>query len=273
MKKLVLALSAVAAFSAPAVAADMAAKAPMVAAPVAYAPSFTGCYIGGGGGYGLWNQENTTFEDSIRGLPRTQVTDTVTTGGRGWFGTVQGGCDYQLSLGGLSGIVIGAFGDYDFADMDGRRTAPFFDAVGREKLSSQWAVGGRVGWVALPSLLVYFSGGYTEARFDRVNYTNLFGPAPFGVPAGVFTEAHTYKGWFLGAGDEYALSFLPGLFWKTEYRLSRLDADNLVYRDSLTGAPFGFSDDSKKWVHTVRSELVYRFNWSGVGKAPVAARY
>ena len=53
MKKLVLALSAVAAFSAPALAADMAAKAPMMrAAPVAYAPSWTGCYVGGGGGYG-----------------------------------------------------------------------------------------------------------------------------------------------------------------------------------------------------------------------------
>src|SRR5437016_5258863 len=150
MKKLVLALSAVAAFSAPALAADMATKAPMMAAPVAYAPSFTGCYIGGGGGYGLWNQENTTFQDSIRRLPRTQVTDTVTTGGRGWFGTVQGGCDYQLSLGGLSGIVIGVFGDYDFADMDGRKGTSF--GVGNEKLSSQWAVGGRVGWVALPKI-------------------------------------------------------------------------------------------------------------------------
>src|SRR5881227_815893 len=59
MKKLVLAFSAIAAFSAPAFAADMAVKAPMrAAAPVAYAPSWTGCYVGGGGGYGMWNQEN-----------------------------------------------------------------------------------------------------------------------------------------------------------------------------------------------------------------------
>ena len=58
MKKLVLALSAAAVFSAPALAADMAAKAPLMPAPVAYAPSWTGCYVGGGGGYGMWNQEN-----------------------------------------------------------------------------------------------------------------------------------------------------------------------------------------------------------------------
>ena len=54
MKKLILAISAVAAFSVPALAADIAAKAPMRAAPVAYAPSWTGFYVFGGAGGGLW---------------------------------------------------------------------------------------------------------------------------------------------------------------------------------------------------------------------------
>jgi outer membrane immunogenic protein len=31
----------------------------------------------------------------------------------------------------------------------------------------------------------------------------------------------------------------------------------------------GCSIDSKKWVQTVRSELVYRFNWG----SPVVAKY
>ncbi len=40
-----------------AMAADMPVKAPMLmkAPPPAY--SWTGCYIGGGGGYGMWNQD------------------------------------------------------------------------------------------------------------------------------------------------------------------------------------------------------------------------
>src|SRR3954464_10185334 len=97
MKKLAIALTSIAALTAPALAADMAVRAP---APVAYAPSFTGCYIGGGGGYGLWNQENTVFID---GPPRIQALRTTTEGGGGWFGTVQGGCDYQLSAGGFLG--------------------------------------------------------------------------------------------------------------------------------------------------------------------------
>src|SRR5438132_4133647 len=123
MKKLALALTAVAAFAGQAVAADMpariATKAPPLVAPVA---SWTGCYVGGGGGYGLYNQENTVYAN---GPPRIQFTDTVTNSGKGWFGTVQGGCDYQFSAGSWA-FVVGAFGDYDFADINGKRTDPVF---------------------------------------------------------------------------------------------------------------------------------------------------
>jgi outer membrane immunogenic protein len=261
MKKLVLALSAVAAFAAPALAADMAAKAPLRAAPVAYAPSWTGCYVGGGGGYGLWNQENTPFID---GPPRTQLTQTTTEGGRGYFGTVQGGCDYQFPAMGTS-FVVGVFGDYDFSSLKAN-VSPVFSLIGQEKMSSAWSVGGRVGWVALPGLLTYFSGGYTEATFDQVNLSSIGVPPS---PTFAFLDKRTYKGWFLGAGDEYALNFLPGLFWKTEYRFSEFDTATNPLRLFPTGALSGESVDSKKFVHTVRSELVYRFNWGG----PLVAKY
>jgi outer membrane immunogenic protein len=273
LKSIVSAAVAIVGVSA-ASAADMAAKAPMRAAPVAYAPSWTGCYVGGGGGYGLWKQENTAFND---GPPRTPLTETWTNGGSGYFGTVQGGCDYQFGLGSYN-LVVGAFGDYDFASLKGRMIIPGFDIVGNEKMSSAWSVGGRVGWLVTPSLLTYFSGGYTEATFDRVDYHNVLLPpgpgviviAPPPAPPALFIDKRTYKGWFLGAGDEYALGFLPGLFWKTEYRFSHFDTENIPFRFAATGAQaFGDSLDSRKWVHTVRSELVYRFNWGG----PVVAKY
>jgi outer membrane immunogenic protein len=267
MKKLVLALSAIAAFSAPALAADLAPRPYSKAPPPVVVPvvNWTGCYVGGGGGYGLWNQENTAFAD---GPPRVQFSDTTTTGGRGYFGTVQGGCDYQFAAMGQQ-FVIGAFGDYDFSSLKGKLNPPALGGlVGDEKMSSAWSVGGRAGWLVVPSLLTYFSAGYTEATFDRTNFTFVFGP-PFGVAAGLFQDKRTYKGWFLGAGDEYALNFLPGLFWKTEYRFSTFDREYNNIRATATGLPIGFSDDSKKWVHTVRSELVYRFNWGG----PLVAKY
>ncbi len=58
-------------------------------------------------------------------FPRTRLTDTYSSGGKGWFGTVQAGCDYQFYTGSWA-VVVGAFGDYDFADIKGRRA----DAVG-----------------------------------------------------------------------------------------------------------------------------------------------
>jgi outer membrane immunogenic protein len=276
MKKLALAVVAAAAFTGSAGAADMPARAYTKAPPpppVAVA-NWTGCYVGGGGGYGLWNQENTPFVDAPPLAVRTPFGPTQTNGGRGYFGTVQGGCDYQFAVGSW-GVVVGAFGDYDFASIKGQLDLPTlggFRGVGTEKLSSQWAVGGRIGVLVTPQLLTYFSAGWTEAKFDQVNFAAYApGAPPVFVPgANTFQLGRTYKGWFLGAGDEYALSFLPGLFWKTEYRFSHLDLEtNPQFFTVAPGTLTGFSTDSEKWVHTVRSELVYRFNWGG----PLVAKY
>src|SRR5690348_9975881 len=65
MKKLALALlTTTAAFTGSAFAADLPMKAPAPYAAPAPAFSWTGCYIGAGGGYGMWNQEVTGFEGS-----------------------------------------------------------------------------------------------------------------------------------------------------------------------------------------------------------------
>src|SRR6202035_1651053 len=69
MKKLVLALTALAAFTGSAVAADLPArtytKAPE---PLPVAPSWTGFYIFGGGGGGIWDA-NTSVIATGSGLP------------------------------------------------------------------------------------------------------------------------------------------------------------------------------------------------------------
>jgi outer membrane immunogenic protein len=277
MKKMLLALTAAAAFSGSAYAADLPARMPVKAAPLPVpVATWTGCYIGGGGGYGLFDQENTGYLnppggvfDGIRAAvtTRTRVTETIDTGGRGYFGTVQAGCDYQFAMGAHQ-FVIGAFGDYDFDGLKGNHNPPGTLLWAQEKMTDTWAVGGRIGWLVFPQLLTYFSAGYTEARFGRQDYTNLVGP-PFGIPTGLYTDARWYKGWFLGAGDEYAIGFLPGLFWKTEYRVSEFNREANDVKFTATGLSTIYSEDSKKWVQTVRSELVYRFNWGG----PVVAKY
>src|SRR5215510_8391234 len=191
MKKLALLSALSFLIASPAMSADMRlpAKAP-VAAPVY---SWTGCYLGAGGGYGMFDQE---VGFVANGKPLGASTDV---GGRGWFGTVQVGCDYQIT----SNIVIGAFADYDFSGIKGtwHTAVSFSDLVGDEKLKSSWAVGGRIGWIAFQPLLVYVSAGFTEARFNSINLVEALS----GVPIQFSIGSHTYTGWFIGSGYEYAL--------------------------------------------------------------------
>ncbi len=46
-----------------------------------------------------------------------------------------------------SNIVIGAFGDYDFADIKGDMSVLAAGWIGEEKLKNSWAAGGRIGWI------------------------------------------------------------------------------------------------------------------------------
>ena len=170
-----LAISAV--LSSPALSADMPLKAPPMAAPYY---NWTGCFIKGGGGYGMWNQETTGFDDNI------VAGREITTGGRGWFGTVGAGCDYQIG----DRWVIGVFGDYDFSSIKGDFAASFGGDVigGREKLNSAWAVGGRIGYLITPTILTYISGGFTEARFSGLELRDFDNPpAPTGLQIGRHT--------------------------------------------------------------------------------------
>ena len=264
MKKIALALTAMAALTGSAVAADMAPRA-YTKAPVAMAPSvnWTGCYVGaGGGGAYVKNDHN----DFLTAAPNTALGPNLSTGADGWFGTVQAGCDYQFAG---TNWVVGLFGDYDFMDVRGDTSIGgagrgFAMVTGSQKLDSQWSIGGRAGYLVLPQLLTYVSGGYTQGHWKSTDLTTFGGAAPVATLPGT-----TKGGWFIGTGDEYALSFLPGLFWKTEYRYSQFERSNVDVLNAPAGTLSGLSSTQKFTEHSVRSELVYRFNWGGA----VVAKY
>lgn len=267
MKVKILATAAMATLAA--IGSASAADLPPPTAPVYYkAPpppvnNWTGCYIGGGGGYGMWTQ------DSFVTFGSTAITASQTNGGKGWFGQGQGGCDYQfnLPLGNWNpSVVIGLFGDWEGGSIRG--TSSFPGVVGAETESSSWAVGGRAGYVVTPRLLTYFDGGFTQARFDSVNYNLAIAG---GGPTGLGLAAQTYNGWFIGSGFEYAFDWLPisGLFLKTEYRYSQFGGNNGV-SVPITGTaggglvvPAGVALNSQKATQMVSTELVWRFNWFG----------
>jgi outer membrane immunogenic protein len=250
MRKLLLGSAMSLAMVAGASSADLYTKAPPAPAPVW---SWTGCYVGAGGGYGMFDISS----QQIVTATGVAVSASLDQGGRGWFGTGQVGCDYQAS----SSWVIGAFADGDLSDIHGNFTGQGGTAglVSNDlKLSSSWAVGGRIGYLVNPAILTFFSGGWTQARFDQVNYLGITG-----VPTGFSLPPATYGGGFVGGGVEYNLGWFPGVFWKTEYRFASYSVQNLAEFVTATGVPSGFSSVNHPYVQTVRSELVWRFNMGG----------
>jgi outer membrane immunogenic protein len=165
-KKLAIALTAIAAFTAPAIAADMPVRAP-VYQPPAPVYNWTGFWISGGGGGGLWNADsNVVAFPSGLGITRDQRL-----GGSGWFGTVGAGWDWQWT----SSWVFGIFGDGQFVEIRGSVSDPFNGIEGREKLRDSWAAGVRLGYLVAPNVYSYVNAGYTGSEWSGTTLTSLVG--------------------------------------------------------------------------------------------------
>jgi outer membrane immunogenic protein len=258
MKKLIATLAMTAALTGSAVAADLGAR-PYTKAP-AMAPvyNWTGFYIFGGGGGGLWAADSNvqTFPAGL-GLTRDQRL-----GGSGWFGTV--GIGYDMQFGG--NWVAGIFGDGQFGDIRGSLSDPFFFREGRIKLETSYAAGARLGYLVAPQVLSYVNGGYSGSEWSGTNLSTLLAG---GGPTVGTTPSFSRNGWFIGGGVENNLDIFgisaPGWFMKTEYRSAFYDRKTLAV-STPAGALDGTAITFKPWVQTISTSLVYRFNWGG---APV----
>ena len=260
MKKIALALTAIAAMTGSASAADLAArpyvKAPM-AAPVA---NWTGFYLFGGAGGGIMASDQTVL-DTATGTP---LTIAQRQGASGWFGTVGLGYDWQFN----STWVFGVFADGQFGSISGTVQDPLFGITGKQKLEDSWAAGARLGWLVAPNVLSYVNGGYSGAHFGSTSFTTLAG-----VPAGVHLDGYNRHGWFIGGGVENNLNIFgitaPGWFMKTEYRSASYNAKTQSELTDVGNIPTGNDIRANHWNQTISTSLVYRFNWTG----PVVAKY
>ena len=261
MKKLVLALTAVAAFTGSASAADLGAR-PYAKAPVAVAPAYnwTGFYIFGGGGGGIWAADQSVQETGTN-IP---LTIDQRQGGSGWFGTVGIGYDWQFN----GPWVAGVFADGQFGSIRGTLQDPFDQVTGTIKMQDAWAAGVRVGYLVAPNVLSYVNGGYSGSHWSGMTLLDLAG-----APVGAHTDSFNRNGWFIGGGVENNLNIFgitaPGWFMKTEYRSAFYDKKSIDVLADVTNVPVGVSLRSNNWNQTISTSLVYRFNWGG----PVIAKY
>jgi outer membrane immunogenic protein len=279
MKKLVLALTALAAFTGSASAADLAAR-PYTKAP-APAPvySWTGFYIFGGAGGGLWDADSNAKSTGVPagfGPAGTSLTRDQRLGGDGWFGTVGVGYDWQFN----GRWVAGIFADGQFGDIRGSLSDPVFGTEGREKLRTSYAAGARLGYLVAPNVLSYVNAGYSGSEWSGTSQTFL-GTAVGAAFPGTQTTTPSFRrdGWFIGGGVENNLDIFgitaPGWFMKTEYRSAFYDRITLPTSfapGNAFGGPVGLTGEAvtfKPWVQTISTSLVYRFNWTG----PLVAKY
>jgi len=275
MKKLALALTAIAVFSGSALAADLPvapvySKAPVVMPPAA---NWTGFYVFGGAGGGVWDADTFTVNPATGNCV---LCAHQTQGGSGYFGTVGAGYDWQFN----TSWVAGLFADGQFGSLKGtiQDQGPFFS--GQEKLKDTWAVGVRLGYLVAPNVFSYVNAGYTGSNWSGTTMilSQTVSTTPFGTPS------FSRNGWFVGGGVENNLNIFgisaPGWFMKTEYRMAYFDSINLT--DSVPGGAAiiavpglgGFANPQssihfKPDVQTISTSLVYRFNWGG----PLVAKY
>jgi len=260
MKKLVLALTAIAAFTAPALAADMAPRYAKAPAPMAPIYNWTGFYIFGGGGGGVWSADSNVDSTGGFGPAGTVLTRDQRMGGDGWFGTV--GAGYDMQFGG--NWVAGIFGDAQFGSLKGSISDPFWGTEGQVKLETSYAAGVRLGYLVAPNVLSYVNGGYSGSEWSGSTQTAIAAP---GGPAFSTTPSFSRNGWFIGGGVENNFDIFgitaPGWFMKTEYRSAFYDRTSLptTFTPGFGGGLTGTAVTFEPWVQTVSTSLVYRFNW------------
>jgi outer membrane immunogenic protein len=259
MKKILLPLSAVAALTGSAYAADLPARTYTKAPPPMMAPSWTGFYIFGGAGGGIWDADSHT--QVFPSGPPLSINQRV--GGDGWFGTVGAGYDWQFN----GSWVAGIFADGQFGSLRGTLQDQSFLLTGTIKMQDAWAAGVRLGYLVAPNVYSYVNGGYSGSHWSGTNMTDLSGAATL-----VQTNSFNRNGWFVGGGVENNLNIFgisaPGWFMKTEYRAAYYTKKTID--ENIGGVSTGLDSITfNPLVQTVSTSLVYRFNWTG----PVVAKY
>jgi outer membrane immunogenic protein len=294
MKKLAIAIAAIALIGTPAFAADMAVKMPVKAPPPPPAPvySWTGFYVGANGGYGWGSTSGDLVStDPLTALPLSfGFAPSYASSFHQSGGIVGGQVGYNSQLSQI--WVAGVEADIQYAHIAGSSFHTVFqspaqfgnnfplDVSTERKLDWFGTIRGRLGVLASPSLLIYGTGGFAYGNTKASGSVTLRGPPGGGenfflsstgciaeIPASTFpasntcyagSDSRTTIGWAAGAGIEYHL--FNNLTAKLEYL--HLDLGNQTVTLASTTTPgvfmgYGFNHEQ---VNMIRAGLNYQFH-------------
>ena len=227
MRRLSLAIIGVStiAFTQLASAADLPRKAPPAPLPPP-AFSWTGFYAGGNVG-AAWSRSNVNYAandplsaEIFFNAPFFAPPPSASVRDSSLFGGLQLGYNWQFA----PAWLIGAEADFDWSGLKGSATTggPFFPPFTFANSVEQrvrWfgTVRGRLGYLPLPNLMVFVTGGFAFGRIEQsATYTTEAGAVgsipPFnfacigaGAPCFAGSSKGTETGWTIGGGIEYAL--------------------------------------------------------------------
>lgn len=202
MRKILGLVGATLLMAGPAVAADLAVKAPPALMP---AFSWTGCYIGGDVG-GAWDRQDV----SVTSVNVGQAPVGNTLNGSSIIGGVYAGCNWQFA----PQWVLGAEGDFSWTKLDDSATAPNFSSGGTllrggvawsRNLDRLASARGRLGFAVMPNMLVFATGGIAWEHSDYAALDAFDNGVVVGCPNCLAVAfSNTHDGWVAGGGIDWA---------------------------------------------------------------------
>lgn len=310
MKKALFSAVSFAALAGAAMAADLPSrKAPVVTAPP---PMWTGFYAGLNAG-GTWANSNAQtlgvglvatndaqfwtapiFNNADAYSRAASASNGLNSGSNGGFiGGGQIGYNWQFTgsfVGGFEADIQGTTSQSDPRTIVTVVPTPFRDSwvgvkSGGRSLDYIGTVRGRLGWLAMPSLLLYGTGGlaYGGVTLNAASavINTRYSPDIITNGFGVVNYSNTQIGWTAGGGGEWM--FAPDWSAKVEYLYYDLGSVTQNFSmSSVANGPFtgvvisnefavyGGQASARLNGNIVRAGVNYHFN---LGTAPVVASY
>jgi outer membrane immunogenic protein len=231
-----------------------------------HADEWNGVYIGIGGGMGAANHDLSLEDGPDFPSPPLPgfAAELSGLGGDGGFFSLGVGLDYQVN----SRFVVGAFFDYDWADLDTSLDASInflgttLGAGADIEVEDMWSIGGRLGYLVSPSTMLFVTAGYSQADVsDLTANASVLGSV-------TLASVGDFDGYFIGGGAEMKIT--KAISIKGEYRYTDLDSEVITLLPG-TGAIGDFVNGLVTTkldpdIQTARVSLNYRFGLGGLSE-------